>query len=226
MIRLSNVCKRYGSAASARPALEGIDLTIERGEFVALRGPAGCGKTTLLNIVGLLDQPSSGTYHFADRDVSRHAEHELTALRQRGIAFIFQSSNLIDDLDVHANVDLTLQYQNVARPHRKQMVREVLELLGLDGRANDYPDELTPCEQQRVAIARALVNDPCLILADEPTSNLDADYGAALMDMIGALNRAGATVLVATESGACAAHAERIVQLKNGRVLPGELGRI
>jgi putative ABC transport system ATP-binding protein len=226
VIRLSNVCKRYGSAASARTALEGIDLTIERGEFVVLRGPAGCGKTTLLNIVGLLDQPSSGTYRFADREVSRYSEHELAALRQRGISFIFQGSHLIEDLDVHANVELTLQYQNVARARRRQMVREVLELVGLHARAYDYPDELSPCEQRRVAIARALVNDPSLILADEPTSNLDDDHSVAIMDMIGALNRAGATVLVATESGACAAHAERIVQLDNGRVLPGGPRRI
>ena len=222
MIRLENVCKRYDGAGRSRVALEGISLSIERGEFVAVRGPRDSGKTTLLNIVGLLDRPSSGTYCFADREVSRHSEHELAALRQRGIAFIFQGSHLIEDLDVHANVEIPLRYQNVARARRKQMVREVLELVGLYARAHEYPDELSPCEQRRVAIARALVNDPGLILADEPTSHLDDDYGAAIMAMIGALHRAGATVLIATESGACAAHAPRIVRLENGRVLPGE----
>jgi putative ABC transport system ATP-binding protein len=226
VIRLSNIGKRYGSTAVARTALAGVDLTIERGEFVALRGPAGSGKTTLLNIVGLLDRPSSGTYRFADREVSRHSERELAALRQRGIAFIFQSPHLIEDLDVQANVELTLEHQSVVRPRRKQMVREMLELVGLYARAHDYPDELSPCEQRRVAIARALVNDPSLILADEPTSNLDDGHGAAIMDMIGVMNRAGATVLIATEFCACAAHAARIVQLRNGRVLPGEHGRI
>jgi putative ABC transport system ATP-binding protein len=225
VIQLFDVSKRYGAAPPCA-ALDGVHLAIAAGEFVALHGPRGCGKTTLLNIVGLLERPSSGTYLFAGLDVSRQSEHALAALRQRGVAFVFRQAFLADELDVYHNVELTLRHQNVARSRRKQMVREVLELLDLDGRAEDYPDALSPCEQRRVAIARALVNDPRLIVADEPTAGLDAASRAAVIDMIATLHRAGATVLAATDSPECAARADRTVRLNEGRISAAEPLRI
>jgi putative ABC transport system ATP-binding protein len=221
MIKLSNVSKHYVSLADT-PALDGVDLSIERGEFVAVMGPSGSGKTTMLNIVGLIDTPSSGRYLFADEDLSNRSVDELVELRRRHVSFIFQSFHLIPDLSVHDNVELPLRYQRVPRARWASRVREVLELVGLDGRSRQYPDQLSGGEQQRVAIARALVNDPALILADEPTGNLDSRNGAEVMDMLATLHREGATVLMVTHSKERAACAERIVHLLNGRIVCDE----
>jgi putative ABC transport system ATP-binding protein len=221
MIRLSNVSKRYSNPSDSA-ALDGIDLTIERGEFVAVMGPSGSGKTTMLNIVGLIDTPSSGRYLFGDEDLSRRSVDELTELRRRHVSFIFQSFHLIPDLNVYENVELPLRYQKVARARWANRVREVLELVGLHSRAKHYPDALSGGEQQRVAIARALVNDPTLILADEPTGNLDSRNGADVMDMLTTLQREGATVLMVTHSHDRAAQAGRVVHLLDGRIVAGE----
>jgi putative ABC transport system ATP-binding protein len=220
MIRLSNVSKRYSSASDSA-ALDGIDLTIERGEFVAVMGPSGSGKTTMLNIVGLIDKPSSGRYLFGDEDLSSRSVDELTELRRLHVSFIFQSFHLIPDLSIYENVALPLRYQKVPRARWASRVREVLELVGLDARARHYPEALSGGEQQRVAIARALVNDPALILADEPTGNLDSKNGTDVMDMLATLHREGATVVMVTHSPARAAHAGRIVHLLDGRIVAG-----
>jgi putative ABC transport system ATP-binding protein len=220
MIRLSNVSKRYSSASDSA-ALDGIDLTIERGEFVAVMGPSGSGKTTMLNIVGLIDTPSSGRYLFGDEDLSSRSVDELTELRRLHVSFIFQSFHLIPDLSIYENVALPLRYQKVPRARWASRVREVLELVGLDARARHYPEALSGGEQQRVAIARALVNDPALILADEPTGNLDSKNGTDVMDMLATLHREGATVVMVTHSPARAAHAGRIVHLLDGRIVAG-----
>jgi putative ABC transport system ATP-binding protein len=225
VIRLFDVSKRYARGEAEANALRGIDLTVERGEFVAVMGPSGSGKTTLLNIVGLIDEPSSGRYMFDDHDLSRRSVSELTELRKRNVAFIFQGSHLIPELDVHENVELPLRYQRVARARRRIAVREVLELVGLGARAKDYPEQLSGGEQQRVAIARALVNDPKLILADEPTGNLDSRNGDDVLDMLATLHREGATVMIVTHSQACAARADRIVKLVDGRIVAGEEAR-
>jgi putative ABC transport system ATP-binding protein len=221
VIRLSNVTKRYSDLCDSA-ALDGIDLTINRGEFVAVMGPSGSGKTTMLNIVGLIDTPSSGRYVFGDEDLTSRSVDELTALRRRHVSFIFQNFHLIPDLNIRENVELPLRYQKVPRARWANRVREVLELVGLDARARRYPEELSGGEQQRVAIARALVNDPALILADEPTGNLDTKNGAEVLDMLGTLHREGATVVMVTHSPERAARAERIVHLRDGRIVAGE----
>jgi putative ABC transport system ATP-binding protein len=220
MITLANVSKRYSSEPSLSAALDRVDLTVERGEFVALMGPSGSGKTTMLNIVGLIDTPSSGRYLFGGEDLSNRSIDQLADLRRRHVGFIFQSFHLISDLDVHENVELPLHYQGVPRTHWRTRVREVLELVGLDARARDFPDELSGGEQQRVAIARALINDPSLILADEPTGSLDDRNDADVLDMLATLHREGATVLMVTHSEGRAARAERVVHLRDGRIVP------
>jgi putative ABC transport system ATP-binding protein len=220
MISLMNVSKRYSDAASAAPALDRVDLTIERGEFVAVMGPSGSGKTTMLNIVGLIDSPSSGSYVFGGNDLSNRSIDQLAELRSRHVGFIFQTFHLVSDLDVYENVELPLHYQSVPRALWRTRVREVLELVGLDARSKDLPHELSGGEQQRVAIARALVNDPSLILADEPTSSLDGRHDAEVLDMLATLHREGATVLMVTHSLDRAARAERIVHLHGGRIVP------
>ena len=220
MITLANVSKRYSPEPSASAALDCVDLTVERGEFVAIMGPSGSGKTTMLNIVGLIDTPSSGRYLFGGTDLSNRSVDQLAELRRRHVGFIFQSFHLVADLDVRANVELPLHYQGVPRAQWRTRVREVLELVGLDARSRDYPDELSGGEQQRVAIARALVNDPSLIVADEPTGSLDDRRDAEVLDMLSTLHREGATVLMVTHSEDRAARAERIVHLRHGRIVP------
>ena len=217
VIRLLNVTKHYSNPSDS-PALDGIDLTIERGEFVAVMGPSGSGKTTMLNIVGLIDTPSSGRYLFCDEDLTNRSVDALTELRRRHVSFVFQSFHLIPDLSIYENVELPLRYQRVPRARWANRVREVLELVGLDARAKHYPEDLSGGEQQRVAIARALVNDPSLILADEPTGNLDSRTGADVMEMLTTLHREGATVVMVTHSPDRAAQAGRIVHLLDGRI--------
>ena len=220
MITLANVSKRYSSEPSFSTALDRVDLTVERGEFVAIMGPSGSGKTTMLNIVGLIDTPSSGRYLFGGEDLSNRSIDQLADLRRRHVGFIFQSFHLIADLDVRENVELPLHYQGVPRAQWRVRVREVLELVGLDARAQAFPHELSGGEQQRAAIARALVNDPSLIVADEPTGSLDGRNDADVLDMLTTLHREGATVLMVTHSEDRAARADRIVHLRAGRIVP------
>lgn len=220
LIRLAEVSKRYRTAELETTALDSIDLVIERGEFVAVMGPSGCGKSTLLNIVGLIDTPSDGKYFFADQDVSDISATRLAHLRKGSVGFIFQSFNLIDELNVYENVELPLHYQKVSKPQRKNLVREALELVDLSARAKHRPEQLSGGQQQRVAVARAVVGDPRLILADEPTGNLDTKNGEEVMNMLGTLNEQGATVLMVTHSPNHAERAHRIVNLLDGRIVP------
>jgi putative ABC transport system ATP-binding protein len=226
VIKLSNVCKRYAQAQSEATALDGIDLEIAKGEFVAVMGPSGSGKSTLLNIVGLIDAPSSGRYVFGEQELSYCSPSELAELRKRNIGYIFQTFHLIADLNVYDNVELPLRYQQVAKARRQTLVREVLELVGLDKRTAQFPEQLSGGEQQRVAVARALVNDPKVILADEPTGNLDSKNGEEVMSMLATLNREGATVVIATHSRAHASRAHRVVHLLDGRIVDGDRVRL
>ena len=220
MIRLSSVTKLYRTAELETRALAGIDLNVQQGEFVAVMGPSGCGKSTLLNIVGLIDSPSSGHYYFGDQEISGYSENRLAALRKGKIGFIFQSFNLIDELNVYENVELPLLYQGVSKAQRRNLVREALELVGLSSRAKHRPEQLSGGQQQRAAVARAVVNDPKLILADEPTGNLDTKNGEDVMGMLETLHDQGATILMVTHSPNYSARADRVVNLLDGRVVP------
>ena len=219
MIKLSQVSKKYRTTELETTALDGVDFGLASGEFVAVMGPSGCGKSTLLNIVGLIDNPSSGEYFFGEREISRYSESRLADLRKGNVGFIFQSFNLIDELNVYENVELPLLYQKVSKPQRRNLVREALELVGLSARAKHKPDQLSGGQQQRVAVARAVVGNPKLILADEPTGNLDSKNGEEVLGMLTTLNEQGTTVLMVTHSATHAARAHRIVNLLDGRVL-------
>jgi putative ABC transport system ATP-binding protein len=226
MIKLTHVSKKYRTTELETAALDAVDFALESGEFVAVMGPSGCGKSTLLNIVGLIDNPSSGEYFFFEREISRYSESRLANLRKGNVGFIFQSFNLIDELNVYENVELPLLYQQVSKPQRRNLVREALELVGLSARAKHRPDQLSGGQQQRVAIARAVVGNPKLILADEPTGNLDSKNGEEVMGMLTTLNEQGTTVLMVTHSPTHAARAHRIVNLLDGRVVPANQAAI
>jgi putative ABC transport system ATP-binding protein len=220
MIKLSSVSKFYRTKELETVALDNVDLEIAEGEFVAVMGPSGCGKSTLLNIIGLIDAPTSGEYFFWTDEVSQFSEKRLADLRKGNVGFIFQSFNLIDELNVYENVELPLLYQNVPKAQRRNLVREALELVNLSARAKHRPDQLSGGQQQRVAVARAVVNDPKLILADEPTGNLDTKNGEEVMGMLETLNQQGATILMVTHSPSHAERAHRTVTLLDGRVVP------
>jgi putative ABC transport system ATP-binding protein len=220
MIKLSSVSKFYRTKELETVALDKVDLEIAEGEFVAVMGPSGCGKSTLLNIIGLIDAPTSGEYFFWTDEVSQFSEKRLADLRKGNVGFIFQSFNLIDELNVYENVELPLLYQNVPKAQRRNLVREALELVNLSARAKHRPDQLSGGQQQRVAVARAVVNDPKLILADEPTGNLDTKNGEEVMGMLETLNQQGATILMVTHSPSHAERAHRTVNLLDGRVVP------
>jgi putative ABC transport system ATP-binding protein len=219
MIKLSHVSKKYRTTELETTALDGVDFALQSGEFVAVMGPSGCGKSTLLNIVGLIDSPSSGEFFFGEREISRYSENRLADLRKGNVGFIFQSFNLIDELNVYENVELPLLYQKVGKAQRRNLVREALELVGLSARAKHKPDQLSGGQQQRVAVARAVVGNPKLILADEPTGNLDSKNGDEVLGMLTTLNEQGTTVLMVTHSPSHAARAHRIVNLLDGRVV-------
>jgi putative ABC transport system ATP-binding protein len=219
MIKLSQISKKYRTSELETTALDGVDFALDSGEFVAVMGPSGCGKSTLLNIVGLIDNPSSGEFFFGEREISRYSEGRLADLRKGNVGFIFQSFNLIDELNVYENVELPLLYQKVGKAQRRNLVREALELVDLAARAKHKPDQLSGGQQQRVAVARAVVGNPKLILADEPTGNLDSKNGEEVMGMLTTLNEQGTTVLMVTHSPTHAARAHRIVNLLDGRVV-------
>ena len=217
--RLRNVSKIYRSSGVETTALDTISLDIEQGEFVAIMGPSGSGKSTLMNIVAMLDTLSSGQYVLGGVEVSAASEARLAEIRKGNIGYIFQNFNLIDDLTVYENVELPLLCLNVPRKSRQTRVRDVLELLGVAHRAKHSPMQLSGGQQQRVAIARAVVGDPRLIVADEPTGNLDTSNGAEVMDMLTTLNRQGATILMVTHSPGHADRAGRILQMLDGRLI-------
>jgi len=219
MLKLDNVSKIYRTTEVETHALGGVSMEVAAGEFLAIMGPSGCGKSTLLNILGLLDSPDDGHYWFFGEDVARYSEMQLTKLRRGGVGFIFQSFNLVDDLNVRENVEVSLLYRGMGHAERRSRVAAALERVGLSHRARHLPNQLSGGQQQRVAIARALVGEPKLILADEPTGNLDTENGAAVMEMLTEINRTGTTVIMVTHSLVHAAQARRTVKLLDGRVV-------
>ena len=219
MLKLDKIAKKYRTAEVETCAINDVSLTIAPGEMVAIMGPSGCGKSTLLNVLGLLDSPDSGAYWFFGEEVSKRSEGELTLLRRLGVGFIFQSFNLIDDLNVAENVEVSLLYRKVAAADRRRRVAAALERVGIGHRARHLPQQLSGGQQQRVAIARALVADPRLILADEPTGNLDTENGTAVMRLLSEINAAGTTVVMVTHSLVHAGYAQRTIQMLDGRVL-------
>ena len=226
MIRLKNLSKIYRTAYMETTALDRLNIHIGKGEFVAVMGPSGCGKSTLLNIVGMIDSPSSGEYWFNDEEVGSRSENELVDVRKRNIGFIFQNFILIDDLSVHENVDLPLLYLGVGRKERRAKVDEALELVGLESRAKHKPQELSGGQQQRVAVARSVVGDPKLILADEPTGNLDTKNGEDIMNMLRMLQQRGATILMVTHSPQHGERADRIISMLDGQVVAGAQSKL
>jgi putative ABC transport system ATP-binding protein len=219
MLKLENVSKTYRTSEVETHALGGVSLEIQTGEFVAIMGPSGCGKSTLLNVLGLLDTPTSGAYWFFGEEVGRYSEQQLTQRRRSRVGFVFQSFNLIDDLNVTENVEVSLLYQGIGRAERRSRIAAALERVGLGHRTRHLPHQLSGGQQQRVAIARALVANPKLILADEPTGNLDTENGAEVMSMLAEINTAGTTVVMVTHSLAHAAHAKRTVKFLDGKIV-------
>ncbi len=219
MIKTINLSKVYQTDEVETISLDKINLTVREGEFLAVMGPSGCGKSTLLNILGLIDNPSSGEFYFLDEEVSNYNEKQRAELRKNNIGFIFQSFNLIDELTVRENIELPLLYQKMATSQRKQMADEVMEKLQIAHRAKHFPQQLSGGQQQRVAVARAVVTKPKLILADEPTGNLDSKNGDEVMDIIKSLNATGTTIIMVTHSPEHAQQAERIVNLFDGKLL-------
>ncbi len=221
MIRLKDLSKVYRTAYMETVALDNINIHIRKGEFVAVMGPSGCGKSTLLNIVGMIDTANSGEYFFDGEEIASRSENALVGLRKKNIGFIFQNFNLIDDLSVQENVDLPLLYLGLAKKERKEKVMQALELVGLESRARHKPQELSGGQQQRVAVARSVVGDPKLILADEPTGNLDTKNGDDVMNMLALLKEKGATILMVTHSPEHGAKADRIINMLDGKVVGG-----
>jgi putative ABC transport system ATP-binding protein len=219
MLKLENVSKNYRTTEVETRALDGVSFEVGAGEFLAIMGPSGCGKSTLLNILGLLDSPTSGVYSFFGEDVARASEQYLTILRRGVVGFIFQSFNLIDDLNVAENVEVALIYRRVSAGERKRRVAEALERVGIAHRSRHLPQQLSGGQQQRVAIARALVSNPKLILADEPTGNLDTANGEAVMDLLTGVSESGTTVIMVTHSLVHAGRAQRTVKLLDGHVV-------
>ena len=219
MIQLENIKKVFRTEEVETIALAGITLKVEEGEFVAIMGPSGCGKSTLLNILGLLDNPTEGTYNLAGTEVGSLKESERTMVRKGQIGFVFQSFNLIDELNVEQNVELPLKYLGVPKKERQERVVEMLRRMGISHRAKHYPNQLSGGQQQRVAIARAVVTKPKLILADEPTGNLDSKNGYEVMELLRQLNEEGTTIVMVTHSQRDAAVAERTINLLDGRVV-------
>ena len=222
MLKLANLTKRFATDEVETSALNDINIDIEEGEFVAVMGPSGCGKSTLLNIVGMLDTPCEGSYNFLGEEIARYSESQRAELRKKNLGFIFQSFNLIDELTVAENVDLALLYQGVPAGERKQRVTEILEKVDIAHRAKHYPQQLSGGQRQRVAIARAIVGKPKLILADEPTGNLDSKHGEEVMAMITELNKSGSTVLMVTHSKHHADFADRTIYMLDGQVVSDE----
>jgi putative ABC transport system ATP-binding protein len=219
MITLHQLTKRHRAGDVETTALDAIDLHIEAGEYVAITGPSGCGKSTLLGLLGLLDAPSSGRYELQGEDVTGKSARELAAIRRGRIGFVFQSFNLIDEMSVHDNVQLALRYGGQPEKAQRARVAEVLERLGLAHRAKHHPSQLSGGQQQRVAIARAIAARPALLLADEPTGNLDSAHGHEVMRLLRELNDEGTTLVMVTHSAEHAALASRTVRLLDGRVL-------
>ena len=219
MIELNDLSRVYRTADVETTALNGVTMKIDSGEFIAIMGPSGCGKSTLLNILGMLDSPNDGSYRFDGEEVSGRSERALASLRKENLGFIFQSFNLIDELTVYENVELPLLYQKIPAAERAERVQAVLERVNIAHRATHRPQQLSGGQQQRVAVARAVVTNPKLILADEPTGNLDTTNGEEVLDLLGQLNADGTTIVMVTHDQSHADHAGRVVHMLDGRVL-------
>jgi putative ABC transport system ATP-binding protein len=219
MIALSGINRLFRGDEVETTALRGIDLHIDAGEFVAIMGPSGCGKSTLLNILGTIDRPTTGRYQFGAQELTAMKEAELAAFRRDHLGYVFQSFNLIDDLTIEENVELGLIYKKTKRSERKSRVGAAMDRVGIAHRARHYPHQLSGGQQQRAAIARAIVGNPSLILADEPTGNLDTDNGAQVMDILAALNTEGATIVMVTHSPSHADFARRRIDMLDGQVV-------
>lgn len=219
MIKSKNLKKIYRTEEVETTALDSINLEVREGEYVAIMGPSGCGKSTLLNILGMIDKPTSGEYHFLGKEVSKYSERQRAQLRKANIGFVFQSFNLIDELTVSENVELPLLYLGYSSSERKKRVTEVLEHMELIPRKNHFPQQLSGGQQQRVAVARAVVASPKLILADEPTGNLDSTHGEEVMRLISQLHEAGTTIIMVTHSPAYAEFSHRVIHLFDGHIV-------
>ena len=219
MIQVNNLSKIFRTEEIETIALNGVSFEINEGEFVAIMGPSGCGKSTLLNILGLLDNPTTGSYMLLGNEVSRLKEKERTRFRKGNIGFVFQSFNLIDELNVFDNIELPLRYLNISGSERKQRVTDIMKRMAISHRAQHFPQQLSGGQQQRVAIARAVVANPKLILADEPTGNLDSKNGKEVMELLRELHAEGTTIVMVTHSQRDAAFAQRTIDLFDGKIV-------
>ena len=219
MIKTVNLQKVFRTDEVETWALNNVNIEIQEGEFVAIMGPSGCGKSTLLNILGLLDNPTGGEYRLNGEDVSTYTEAQRTALRKGVIGFVFQSFNLIDELNVYENIELPLLYMGVSASERKRRVEDAMNRMAIAHRVKHFPQQLSGGQQQRVAIARAVVTNPKLILADEPTGNLDSKNGKEVMDLLTELNKEGTTIVMVTHSQHDAGYADRVINLSDGQVV-------
>ena len=219
MIQTVELTKVFRTEEVETTALNRVTFQIKEGEFVAIMGPSGCGKSTLLNILGLLDNPSSGKYHFLEDEVSNYSERQRANLRKRNIGFVFQNFNLIDELSVFENIELPLIYLGYSSSERKKRVEEVLEQMQIMHRKNHFPLQLSGGQQQRVAVCRAVVAKPHIILADEPTGNLDSTHGEEVMNLLENLNKSGTTIIMVTHSQRDASYAQRIIRLFDGQIV-------
>lgn len=219
IIKTVNLTKIFRTDEVETTALNSVSFEIQKGEFVAVMGPSGCGKSTLLNLLGLLDNPSAGEYHFLGTDVARFSEKQRANMRKRNIGFVFQNFNLIDELNVYENVELPLIYLGITSKERKERVEAALERMNITHRSKHFPLQLSGGQQQRVAVARAVVANPNIILADEPTGNLDSTHGEEVMNLLESLNKAGTTIIMVTHSQRDADYSQRIIRLFDGKII-------
>lgn len=226
MLKVEDIKKSFLTEEVETIALNGVSFEVKEGEFVAIMGPSGCGKSTLLNILGLLDNPSDGKYQLLDKEVGHLREKDRTMFRKGNIGFVFQSFNLIDELSVEENVELPLIYMGVKHSERKERVQKMLERMSMSHRTRHFPQQLSGGQQQRVAIARALVSNPKLILADEPTGNLDSKNGQEVMQLLKELNNEGTTIIMVTHSQHDASYASRVICMLDGKIVTDVKGRL
>lgn len=225
MITIQNLNRIFSTEEVQTKALNGINLTINEGEFVSIMGPSGCGKSTLLNIIGLLDDINSGSYKLLNHEIAGLKENQRSKIRKENIGFIFQNFNLIDELNVFDNIELPLIYNKIPASERKKRVEEIADKLSIKHRLQHYPQQLSGGQQQRVAVARALINNPKIILADEPTGNLDSANGNEVMELLTSLHAQGATILMVTHSSADASFSQKIITMKDGEILTEKINQ-
>ena len=226
MLKVEDIKKSFVTEEVETVALNGVSFEVKEGEFVAIMGPSGCGKSTLLNILGLLDNPTEGSYKLLDKEVGKLKEKDRTMFRKGNIGFVFQSFNLIDELSVEENIELPLIYMGVKHSERKERVKKMLERMSISHRTRHFPQQLSGGQQQRVAIARALVSNPKLILADEPTGNLDSKNGQDVMTLLKELNDEGTTIIMVTHSQHDASYASRVICMLDGKIVTDVKGRL